>query len=350
MMRRQLVSTQNEFDQIKKILARGSRDRSYVVPYGLEYDLVESDGIDHVYWRAYEHCATLVRAYATFEQFVLKTIEQWIGWCFSNKPDYLLQSAKAKGAYEAGMAEILRRKTEARFSDLDLGKIARGLASFYSGTLPAGYTLPVDPYFSNLPNLRLRTIHSLFASVELDDLIKWIEGSARLRKFCNDEGFGIEEELTQLVLRRNEAAHGSELPGEILGTNDLISRLNFLSMLCEVIYEFTIASICKLSLGPNYGLGLIGRVTSLWPRHSAFELTMSSNVIATSMPVMLISQGCLVANVIESLMWEDDRGIGFEVPVGTPLGVGMNYMPAIGMDMINYSPIQGLEELISGAP
>jgi len=347
MLGRNLSAAKQEFEQIRRLLAISHRDRSFVVPYGLEDCWPDVDDVDHTYWRAFEHCATITRAYATFERFVIASVEQWIEWCLRHNPDLILKSESARDAYEKGFAEILRRKSEARFADLDRGKLAVGLSVFHSGIVPENYTLPPAPFFATLPNMRLPTVVALFNSIGLASFSNWIRASRRLSDFCLEENYKLEEEIAQLVERRNEAAHGNGIPAEILGTNELTARITLLSLLCESIFQFVLTAICKAELGDAFERGTVGTVTRVWPRVNAFELRMDATVIYTGTEVLVSAEGCTQRSAIRSLQLEGKPSIGLNVAIGTYVGVVMSYVPTEGMRMISISGIRGIEALMS---
>lgn len=348
MLSNYLEDARSQLRQIKAILAISNRDKSFEIPYGHEEIWPEVDAVDIGYWKAYEHSAVLVRGYATFERFVLYAVEEWIAWSQSHHPNLLLGSEKARDAYERGLAEILRRKAEPRFADLDRGKLAVGHAAFFGGKLPENIALPVAPFFAALPNLKLSKIGELFSSVEMAGLLVWINSSVRLRQFCEDEGFNCEEELGQIVDWRNEAAHGNDVPADILGDTELISRLNFLIILAETIFDFVIVSVCRADLGAEFETGLIGTVSHVWTRRGAFELTMASCVICKGTQVLMLSQGAILASSILSLQLEGKAAVGLEVAIGTPVGVTMGLLPADNMRMIAISSVKGLNILLGG--
>lgn len=346
MLGRNLSSAKQELEQIRRLLVMSNRDRSFEIPYGFEELWPVAEEVDHTYWRAFEHCSTITRAYATFERFVIASVEQWIKWCLAHRPELILKNENARGAYERGLAEILRRKTEARFADLDRGKLAIGLSVFYTGVLPDKFIFLTEPFFATLPNLRLPTVIELFNNLGLDSFSNWTAASKKLRDFCVDEGYRLDEELSQLVERRNEAAHGNGIPSEILGANELTSRIFLLSLLCEAIFQFVIAAICKAELGPSFEEGSVGKVTRVWPKHSAFELTMSSTVLCVGTKVLIYEEGCIVSSAVLSLQLEGESEFEFPVPVGTALGIVMPYVPAVGMSMILASKVRGIEALM----
>lgn len=342
-----LKNALKQFGQIKAILAIANRDRNFVVPFGLEEIWPGADKVDTGYWRAYEHSAVMVRGYATFERFVLYAVEQWIGWLQSHYPERLSKSTKIQDAYERGMAEILRRKNEARFVDLDRGKLAAGLSVFFGSQLPDNVSMPVAPFFAALPNLKLPKIVELFASIDMPGLSEWLKSSTQLRQFCEDEGFNYEEELGQLVDWRNEAAHGNEVPSNILGDNELASRLNFLMLLSENIFDFVVSSICRADLGDDFNGGLIGTVSHVWPKSGAFQLTMASKVIYKGTDVLMLGPGVVARSTINSLQLEGAAAIGLEVSAGDLVGVTMGFLPADQMRMISVQSVKGLHGLLA---
>jgi hypothetical protein len=100
MLGRNLMAATNELDQIRRLLAVSNRDRFFEIPYGIEDCWPAVEDIDHTYWRAFEHCATVTRAYAAFENFVIASVERWVEWCLAHRPELILKNENARGAYE----------------------------------------------------------------------------------------------------------------------------------------------------------------------------------------------------------------------------------------------------------
>jgi hypothetical protein len=213
--------------------------------------------------------------------------------------------------------------------------------------LPANFVFSPDPFFAALPNLRLATIIGLFDNLGLESFAIWLNANKKLRDFCIDEGYSLEEELSQFVERRNEAAHGNGIPSEILGTNELTARIKLLSLMCDAIYQFVITAVCKAELGPEFQAGHVGTVTRVWPKQSAFELTMTSTVLYSGTKVLMGAEGSIVRSLVRSLQLEGESALGFLVPVGTALGVGMSYVPTVGMQMILPNEVRGIDTLMA---
>jgi hypothetical protein len=263
-----------------------------------------------------------------------------------HQPEKVLRSDAARSAYEVGFAEILRRRSEARFSDLDRAKLAEGLALFYADGTPENPRLPVEPFFAVQPNLRLQQIDDLFYAVEIGRPKDWILGYRPLCDLCEAEGFGVDSELRQIVERRNEAAHGNSLPTDILGMNELVSRIEFLAQLCAAIQQFIIAKICQLELGAGYKNGLLGNVTHVWTKASAFELTVTARPLSVGTAVVLIGHSACVGSSINSIQLDGNALHEFIGEEGTALGIKMDYIPSEGMHMIDAKNVRGLPALM----
>ena len=344
MLRQRLRDAQEHFDQIKSILSGSARVRDLAPPHGLVSG--ESFGVvDVAYWKAYDHCSAVVRCYATFERFVVNAVDEWVRWSLAYHPEPFLSSETVRSLYESGLAEILRRRTITRFASLDRARLAQGVTLLYADPFPANPSLPLDPFFAAQQNLTLAHVTSLFNAIGLGDPKKWIAECEALQGLCAEEGFGVEEELKQLVERRNEAAHGNSLPTEILGTNDLLARVELLSRLCTCLCDFVLAGICRAELGDQLERGVLGKVTRIWPRSCAFELTVTRSTIYVGLPVALIGRSLLALSTIQSIEVEGVSTLGFTDLAGTALGIKMRYLPLEGMQMIDARLVRGLDVL-----
>lgn len=344
MLRQRLREAQAHFDQIRLILGGCSRAREQEAPYGLANG--ESFGtVDIAYWKAYDHCAAVVRCYATFERFIVNAVDEWVRWSLTYHPAPFLRNEKVRDLYESGLAEVFRRRTTTRFASVDRARLAQGVTLLYADPLPANPSLPLDPLFAAQPNLTLSHVANLFNSIGLGDPRAWVADCLALQDLCAEEGFGVEQELKQLVERRNEAAHGNGLPAEILGTNDLLARAELLAQLCECLCDFILVAICRAELGDQLERGLLGKVTRVWPTASAFELTAARSTIYVDMPVAMLGRSLLVLSSIQSIQVESSATLGFTDGVGTALGIRMAYLPLEGMQMINPCSVRGFDTL-----
>lgn len=346
MLLQRLRDAQNHFEQIKMILSGCSKARDQAAPHSLANG--ENFGsIDIAYWKAFDHCAAIVRCYATFERFIVNAVDEWVRWSLLYHPESLLRSETVRSLYETGFAEILRRRTTTRFASLDRARLAEGVSLLYADPLPKTPSLPLDPFFAAQPNLTLGHVFQLFSAIGLGEPSKWVNECVELQDLCAEEGFGLEEELKQLVDRRNEAAHGNGLPTEILGTNDLIARVELLSQLCACLCDYVLVSIFRKELGNDFERGVWGTVTHVWPSASAFELTVTGATVYVKSPVAMVGRSILTMSFINSIQVEGVATLGFSDGAGTALGIKMDYLPTQGMQMIDPTMVRGFQALVA---
>jgi hypothetical protein len=346
MLRQRLREAQAHFDHIKLILRGCSRAREQAPPHGLANG--ESFGtVDIAYWKAYDHCAAVVRCYATFERFIVNAVDEWVRWSLTYHPEPFLKNETVRALYESGLAEIFRRRSTTRFASLDRARLAQGVMLLYEEPIPVNPSLPLDPFFAAQPNLTLNHVSNLFKAIGLGDPHLWVAECAALQELCAEEGFGVEEELKQLVERRNEAAHGNGLPSEILGTNDLLARVELFAKLCESLSDFILVEICRAELGEELEDGALGRVSHVWPNASAFELTATRATFYVDLPVAMLGRSVLVLSKINSIQVEGVPTLGFTDGEGTALGIRMPYIPVEGMQMIDTRLVRGFDALTS---
>lgn len=347
MLGKRLAETKRQFANIRNILIGSNRARDGDIPHGLEEFLRVYDHVDLAYWKAYDHCSAVVHCYAAFERFALAAVNEWVTWCLTNQPEMILKNESARTLYETGVAEIIRRKTEARFSGVDHGRLASGMGLFYSKLLPDNISLLVDPFFATQPNLRLKHIGDLFQSVGLGPTDQWLQNSKALQQLCQDEGYNLTNEIVHLVEMRNEAAHGNELPTEILGINDLLALIKLLTSLCISFHDLILTQICRAELGINFEKGYLGQITRLWPKNSACELTTGTLTVSVETKVAFIQEGFFEISKVDAIQLEGLSTRHFYGSEKTALGISIKYLPPVGVKMIDLRNIRGLEGLLN---
>jgi hypothetical protein len=342
MLNSRLQQAEREFNHIKNIIIGTNSARDGFIPYGLNEDIQLFENIDHLYWKAFDHCAVVVQCYATFERFVLSIVDEWIKWCIAYKPDLILKNESTKDKYEAGIAEILRRKSEVRFSNIDRTHLNKSLGYFYNGSVPPDGTINSAPFFATQPNLRLPNIISLFHSVGIGDPSDWISEFNDLRSMKQEDGYSAENELRNLVERRNEAAHGNELPRDILGRKELSNTIQVITYLSRALHGFVLSRSVQEELGDDYSKGNIGTVTTVWKGVGAFELTSESNVtISCGMLVASIAAGHFSTHTIKTIEIEGLGTKHYYSNRSTALGVTSETLPKKKSKIVVLNNVRG---------
>jgi hypothetical protein len=342
MLRQHLETARIELAQMQRILEFTHNARE---PVGEGEPQPALAAIDQTYWRAFDHCAAMVRLYATFERYVIDVVSVWIEWCLSNSPSTILANPDSRMRYEYGLSEILRRR-DSRFEDVDRRKLAEGLALFHVEPIPEQPRLALEPFFAAQPNLRLQHVSELFRHAGLNGVMDWLLSDVPLTELCEEEGFGLEAEFKQLVDRRNEAAHGNSLPVDIFGITELRTRLRLVTLTCQALFDFVVAAICRKELAVAGGAVLIGNVTHLWPGPAAFELVTAGLAVAVGDRFVAISERRCMVDSILSIQLEGAPAAAHPGTAGVALGMQATSMPDEGMQLLSFSKIRGLGQII----
>jgi len=343
MLNQIIRNTKRELRHIESLVVSLNQAREGFIPYSIESDIQIFNQIDHTYWKAYDHCAVMVQLYASFERFVLNSVNEWIKWCLEFKSELIFNNDPAIDLYESGVAEILRRKKEVRFNNIDRNILNKSLSYFYNKPLATKATLDPTPFFATQPNLRLEHIRTLFNNVGLGNPEKWIQDSKEIKDMKEEDGYNIENELKTLVEKRNEAAHGNELPREILGKIELLNKIKIISNLCQAIYSYIVNRIIELEIESSSNKVLIGHASNIWRNSNAFELKTEPNIlIHKGMNLAAISSGDIKFFTIKSIQLDGLQTKSYSSNSQGILGIASEILPSKKSKIINLKYVRGI--------
>ncbi len=347
MLGKTVIDALADLEQIKG-LARGFQTlREKGVPYGFEADFTIFPGVAAGQLRLFEHCTSIIRVYTVFERLVYELAKGWLSWVLKNNAATVLTNANSRTAYEMGLAEIFRRQNEPRFEDIDRFSLANSHSLFNTNNkTPLPIEMNAAPFFATYPNLQIAHVCSLFSNVAMGSPEKWLTESPVLLGLRDEHSIGYLEALKDVVLRRNEVAHGNPDPGQLLGTNDLIARAEIVAGLVDSLYQFVLISACSLELGENFGAGLIGDVTHNWPKSQAFELIASSPVLGVGEKVLVVGKSEIFVDEVKSIQIEGRGTTGFCGALGTRLGIRLNRLPKEGAKLLRAANVRELDSLL----
>lgn len=348
MLGKVLTEALADLEQIRLLIGgfRSLRERD--ASHGPDMDFVIFDGVSAGQLKLFEYCTSIIRTYTIFERLVYALAEGWIGWVLKHNAASILANPTCRSAFETGVAEIFRRQTEPRFSDIDRFSLSKSHSLFdpkLASQQP--YELAIIPFLATLPNLRIEHICSLFSNVALGSPAQWLEDSPQLISLRDEYSLGHLETLKEIVLRRNEVAHGNPDPGQFLGTNELLARIEIISALAISLHQFLLVTASELELGKNFEKGLIGEITHCWPKNRAVELTMSCSVLVVGEKILVVEKAECFASYIESIQIEGQNTTGFSGSCGTQLGIKMGRTPRQGARLLRASAIREFDSLLS---
>ncbi|WP_017659449.1 MAE_28990/MAE_18760 family HEPN-like nuclease [Baaleninema simplex] len=216
--------------------------------------LVEELPADSKYWRVYNHCSTVTRIYAIYENFVEKLISEWLLLLPSLVTEYQDLDNKIQETHREGVGRLL---CQPKHRTLLTYKIIRGL--FQGVTNTEGYELLPDAFFKRNENLRKQPLGELFKNSGINDSWQWIENNRYVRDFINSlsDDTTLENKLKIFIDYRNSAAHGN--PSDILDVDGLVELCNLIESLCKAMVELVVYNILskKEEINPNIKLGQV---------------------------------------------------------------------------------------------
>lgn len=336
-----------DLNQIKGLVRGFQTIRETGVPYGFESEFLIFPGVAAGQLRLFEHCTTIIRVYTVFERLVCALAEGWLGWLLRNNAEVVLSNKNSRLAYEMGMAEIFRRQAEPRFADVDRFSIAKSHSLFGTKEVTLRpLEMKVEPFFATYPNLQINHICTLFSNVAMGSPEEWLKASPVLLSLREEYSMGYSEALKDVVQRRNEVAHGNPDPGQLLGTNDLIARIESIAELGVSLYQYVLSAVCALELGNSYNKGFLGDVTRTWPKSQAFELVVKSSALALGEPVLVLEKSIIFLDVVKSIQIEGQATTGFCGALETPLGIRLNRLPKPGAKILRAAALRDLNSLL----
>lgn len=337
----------NDLEQVRLLLIgfQSLREKTPIPHEGI--DVPALNGVSVGSLKLFEYCTAIIRIYTVFERLIYSLAEAWIIWVLKHNAPTILASPRCRIAYEIGLAEIFRRQTETRFVDMDRFELAQSHGLFDPTIKTQGSnSLTISPFVATFPNLRMEQVNTLFTSIELGSPNQWLDKSVSLLRLRDEYSLSYSEALKDVVQRRNEVAHGNPDPGQTLGTNELLARIDVVSNLVISLHQYLLSAASKLELGEDFEKGLVGKITHYWPSSGAAELTLTSSAIGVGEDLLIIDGSACFLSTIESIQLEGQNTMGFSGQPGTKLGVKMNHLPKTGALLLRTAPIRDLPSLM----
>jgi hypothetical protein len=188
-------------------------------------------------WRVFDHCAAITRLYAVYERFTIDLLASWLLALPALFPSYSSLPPQIRKQHCIGVAQILPKVGEGRYSHLSTASVIESLNACLNGAIP--YSLQLEPFLVSDQNLRHNTLEQMFGRAGLQNCWSWVQNHAKTVNFLANELGGsetAESELKALIDYRNEAAHGEVQ--DVLDVSNLNQFADFVQILCEVLAEW----------------------------------------------------------------------------------------------------------------
>lgn len=251
---------------------------------------------NEIAWRVYDHCSTVTRLYAVYEKFVKNLITGWLEVLPNCVPQYVNLEERIRETHRTGVGKLLVDFRKNRFQHLTLKRVVNSL---FSGVNEDGkYDLIPDAFLLHEQNLRRDDLNKLICDVGIDNAWNWVENHREVRRYVADEKSAANE-LNQLVLFRNQAAHGAIEVDEILGINNLVELVEFVKVLCISLEELFAFNVLEKKVAINE-FTCIGSITEWFDQPDAGVAKVRNVTLSKEDRIFLASKTlhyCCVATV-----------------------------------------------------
>lgn len=207
--------------------------------------------------RRFDYAAFAVALYASFERFIEAFIAEYAQF-ESRRLSYSELPSKLLTKHRSRTAEMLSRGRlgEGRYAGLTELEVVKNLFDCLNGVKP--YTLNKAAVIAHDVNLRVTEIDALFTIVGIekvcdrvrraDALLNWYRETKDLGEVVLQDGVPatvIEERINDLVDRRNEIAHGGDIPTELPGDNEMKDSISFMRAFAQSIFAIAAGAYLK---------------------------------------------------------------------------------------------------------
>ncbi|WP_017235527.1 MAE_28990/MAE_18760 family HEPN-like nuclease [Pandoraea sp. B-6] len=223
--------------------------------------ILRSDAPDNLTWRLFDHCATITRIYAVFEQCIIELVEEYAGYLPKIFPNYAKLSDDVRTSHRVGVGHVLMKwsATQPIYGKISEISIASGLVDGLRG---APYALLSDAFLTDSDNYRPDTLNRVFKKIGFDDAYSFVKNSSEVIDFCFKKLLGehtAESYLNKFVRDRNDAAHGDV--SEIANLDALRNYVLFSTLVTKTLANLLRSSLIKngVSSGVTLEIGDVVR-------------------------------------------------------------------------------------------
>ena len=194
--------------------------------------------------RVFEYKAAIISLYGLLEQYVETWIKEYLDSLSSLVPEYNQIDEKIRNNHfelSLKLIDIIISREVAKYQHLTKEEVLRKLNNCMF--TPINYQINTEAFVLSSGNLKHNKIVDLFKLLNVDlnsELIKSEslnkEIGLQSNQISNKEKYILYNKINDLVERRNQIAHGSEIL-DILGISGLEPYIQFLEVYCQTIFE-----------------------------------------------------------------------------------------------------------------
>lgn len=281
-------------------------------------------------WRVLEHTLTITHLYALFEQFFEETVAEWVDFLAANFPFHQLPS-KVRSSYQAGFAKVIGKLPSPRFPTFTANNLVNDFHEALSGKDPYRLEPTLITYRSN--NLRWSEICEIFGRCNVSSLNDWASANDRVSNHIGDVhnkvAEQVESRLANFVQHRNDCSHGLATPDEILGHEDLLEMIEFITAVADSLSQLISWKRVEALL-ENGRAKRIGSANEVFERAEAVVAQVSNSSISLGQKLYWKKGGNFGTTEIASLQVNDKDVKTIDTTDPVELGLKLTLLPKKG--------------------
>ncbi|GAB1540963.1 hypothetical protein NUACC21_36320 [Scytonema sp. NUACC21] len=276
-------------------------------------------------WRVYDHCATVTRLYAIYERFAEDLVSNWLVVLPELFPCYSDLDERIRNTHQMGVGKLLTELKKSKYEHLSIEEVIRGL---YLGATGADekYELLSHAFLFHEQNLRKEILEKMLADAGISNAWTWVNKHRSVKNFVEviqGSQNTAEGELNELIIYRNDAAHGAPID-DFLGSNTLLELCDFVETLCQALAELVTYKVIERKKATGQARE-IGQITEWFKKPQAGVARVEPTKLAVGRSLFLVSEAycyCQLAT-IESI--QIDNIPTNEVKTTTQMEVGLKF-------------------------
>lgn len=281
-------------------------------------------------WRVLEHSLIVSRLYAIYESFCEALLGDWITF-LSNTRTYSKLPKKITENYPYGLANILGMLPSPRYPALNVKELISGYHAALEGN--NDYSISPQCLIHHKNNLRWGDLLEILGKCAIEDFSGWVVGSQDLLGYLSS---GTERVIDRLSAKlevfiqyRNDSSHGIIEVDEILGHDEQLELIEFVSALCRTLDNCVRWKMIQsqVDLGNAH---FLGRISEVFPKANAAILVGNKAKLKVGQKIHVRKESNLYEDTFYSLQIDGFGTHEILTTNGTEVGIRLEKLPAKG--------------------
>ena len=241
---------------------------------------------------------------------------------------------RIRNTHQLGVGRLLLDLNKNRYEHLSVEEVINGLYFGVNDNLK--YELLPDAFLFHEQNLRRDILDKLLADTGISNSWTWITRHKSMRNFIEEirgSQNTAEGELNELIIYRNDAAHGA-LIDNFLGFNALLELCDFVESICQALADLFTYKVIKQKeiIGKAKKFG---KITEWFQKPQAGVAKVADISLTINSNLFLIKENiaCCQSAVIQSIKIEDESVDKIETTNEREIGLKFDVNAKSGLDL-----------------